>query len=190
VFHKRFHVVISALLVAVTVVALAGRPAIAQSPARQAANFASEDGNLLYLGLGSLLPLWTDRPYGQNHALRVIDAGGTADLFAEGLQMLTKEKRPDSDSHDSFPSGHATAAFAVAAMQSTMHPRQAWEWYTGASLISWSRLRLNRHHPQDVIAGALLGFGTAKWEAAEPHGLILQPWIHQDKPGISISVSF
>jgi membrane-associated phospholipid phosphatase len=180
--------IIPALLVAIA--AFACRSALADSTARQAANFASEDGNLLYLGVGTLLPLWTDRPYGQNHTLRVIDAGGTAMALCDGLQALTKEKRPDSDAHDSFPSGHATAAFAVAAMQSTFHPHQAWAWYTGATLISWSRLRLNRHHPQDVVAGALLGFGTAKWEVMEPHGLVLQPWIHQDKPGINISVSF
>jgi membrane-associated phospholipid phosphatase len=108
----------------------------------------------------------------------------------EGLKALVKEKRPDSNEHDSFPSGHATAAFAVATAQSALHPRQAIFWYAGATVISWSRLRLNRHHPQDVIAGAAIGFGMTRWEMSEHHGLILQPWIHDDKPGMIIERSF
>jgi membrane-associated phospholipid phosphatase len=164
-------------------------PAIADSPARSAANFASGTGNILYLAAGTLLPLSTDGQYGKNHTLRVVDSAGTATAICEGLKFLTKEKRPDSNELDSFPSGHATAAFAVATAQSTLHPRQAWLWYTGATLISWSRLRLNRHHPQDVAAGALLGWGVTKWEMSEPHGLVLQPWIHEDKPGVIIEIN-
>jgi hypothetical protein len=105
------------------------------------------------------------------------------------LKLLTREKRPDSNEHDSFPSGHATAAFAIATVQSDLHPKQSWEWYAGATLISWSRLRLDRHHLQDVIAGAGLGYSVSRYEISQPHGIVLQPWINPDKPGVMIEVS-
>jgi membrane-associated phospholipid phosphatase len=101
-------------------------------------------------------------------------------LITEGLKAVTREKRPDTNEHDSFPSGHATAAFAVATMASAYHPEQKSLWYLGATLISASRVRLNRHHPQDVVAGAVVGYTTARWELSEPRGLILSPIIRPD----------
>jgi len=165
-------------------------PAYADSTERNVAKFASGGGNLAYLALGALLPLATDGHYGTNHTLRVVDSALSSMAVTEGLKALTREKRPDSNERDSFPSGHATAAFAVATAQSVLHPKQALYWYAGATVISWSRIRLNRHHPQDVIAGAAIGYGMTTWEMSEPHGLILQPWIHNDKPGVMIERSF
>lgn len=165
-------------------------PTHADSAERNVAKFASGGGNLGYLALGTLLPLSTDKQYGTNHTLRVVDSALSSMAITEGLKAITREKRPDSNEHDSFPSGHATAAFAVATAQSALHPRQAIFWYAGATVISWSRLRLNRHHPQDVIAGAAIGYGMTTWEMSRSHGLILQPWIHEDKPGVMIERSF
>lgn len=165
-------------------------PTHADSPARNIAAFSSGPGIVAYLAAGSLLPLTTDHKNGKNHAFRVIDSGLTSVAFSEGLARIVQEKRPDSNARDSFPSDHATAAFAVATAQSALHPGQALYWYAGATVIGWSRLRLNEHHPQDVIAGAALGFGVTRWEFSEPHGLILQPWIHQDAPGVMIQRTF
>jgi membrane-associated phospholipid phosphatase len=144
------------------------------------AKFASDNGNLAYLGLGVALPLLTDGRDGKDHALRTADALGTSVLLAEGLKMIVREKRPDSNERTSFPSGHATAAFAVAAMESHYHRRFAPLWYLGAGLIADSRVTLHRHYPRDVIAGGLLGVGTAIWEWKAPHGLLLAPLIRHD----------
>jgi len=181
---KTYCVLASLALLTVTI------PAHADSTERSIAKFASGDGNLAYLALGTLLPLSTDHQYAWNHSMRVVDSALSSMAVTEGLKALTREKRPDSDEHDSFPSGHATAAFAVATAQSALHPKQALYWYAGAAVISWSRIRLNRHHPQDVVAGAVIGYGMTTWEMSEPHGLILQPWIHNDKPGVMIERSF
>jgi membrane-associated phospholipid phosphatase len=57
----------------------------------------------------------------------------------------------------SFPSGHATTAFALAFAVSALWPR-AWPvMAVYALLIGATRLVLLAHHPSDVVAGALVG---------------------------------
>ncbi len=162
-------------------------PCQADSPARRASQFASDSGNILFLAAGVGLPLLSDGHDGKNHALRAADALGTSVLLSEGLKSLVREKRPDSNAHDSFPSGHATAAFAVATVEGSLHPHQAPLWYLGAALISASRVRLHRHTTGDIIAGAALGIGTARLELAQPRGLILSPFITPDGVGVQMS---
>lgn len=165
------------------------QPAQADSPARQISKFASGDGNILFLAAGVGLPLLSDGHDGKNHALRALDALGTSVILSEGLKSLVREKRPDSNAHDSFPSGHATAAFAVATVEGSLHPKQASLWYLGAALISYSRVRLHRHTVGDVLAGAALGAGTAQFEMTQPRGLLLSPFITRDGKGIGIGMT-
>lgn len=78
----------------------------------------------------------------------------------DGLKILIK--RP----HDySFPSGHACASFAAAAVYYRMAPKR---WGISvvilASLIAFSRLYVGVHYPTDVLAGILIGIGAA-WAA-------------------------
>jgi len=155
------------------------------------AKFYSGSGNILYLAAGVGLPLVRDGADGKNHALRTADALGTSVLIAEGLKALVKEKRPDASSHDSFPSGHATAAFAVATVESQWHPKEAPLWYLGATLISYSRVSLDRHYTQDVLAGAALGYVTARIELGQRRGLILRPLLmpHDGSYGLQFTQS-
>ena len=169
---------------------LAAAPAVkAESPARSASNFASGSGNIIYLAAAVGLPLLSDGSQGRNHALRAADAIGTSVILAEGLKNLFREKRPDSSAHDSFPSGHATAAFAAATVESDLHPHEAPLWFLGATLISYSRVRLHRHYDRDVIAGALLGYGTARLELSAPRGLILSPLIQPESRSLGLQVT-
>jgi membrane-associated phospholipid phosphatase len=111
-------------------------------------------------------------------------------ILTEGLKRATDVKRPDSNSHDSFPSAHASAAFAVATMESQFHPREAALWYAGAAWIADSRLILNRHHIADVVAGVALGYLTARAELSSRNGWVLSPLIGGKGVGAVASVRF
>lgn len=59
----------------------------------------------------------------------------------------------------SFPSGHATIAWAMAVVLSKKEPQLKWVFYFLALLISFSRIYLGKHFPLDVITGGFLGWG-------------------------------
>jgi undecaprenyl-diphosphatase len=57
----------------------------------------------------------------------------------------------------SFPSGHATTAFAAAALVGAFHPRFRIPLYGVATLVALSRVYLGVHFWLDVVAGSALG---------------------------------
>lgn len=86
----------------------------------------------------------------------------------ELLKPLVDRGRPPRDGHGlraivrlpddpSFPSGHATQAFAAATCLAVLvPPLRPWP-VVLAALIALSRVYLGVHFPSDVLAGALLG---------------------------------
>jgi PAP2 superfamily len=150
-------------------------------------DFVSGPGTILYIGGASLLPLLTDGSDGGQHSLRVIDALATSAVLCNGLKAIIKSPRPDIPSEvDSFPSCHATTAFAVARIQSHYHPDYAALWYGGAALIGYSRVDLNRHRLTDVLVGAGLGYLVGEVELGQKRGLLLFPLIRQDSQGNTV----
>lgn len=61
----------------------------------------------------------------------------------------------------SYPSGHATTAFAAARVLSALQPDRSREVYGLASQVAASRVYAGVHYPSDVVAGALLGTAIA-----------------------------
>ena len=61
----------------------------------------------------------------------------------------------------SFPSGHATTAFACAALLAWAAPRLAVPFFILAAAIGFSRIYVGVHYPLDVVGGAALGLAIA-----------------------------
>lgn len=59
--------------------------------------------------------------------------------------------------YQSFPSGHATTSFALAAVVAFLWPKAFWPAVIFAVLVSLSRVFLGQHYPTDITAGAVLG---------------------------------
>lgn len=58
---------------------------------------------------------------------------------------------------DSFPSGHATASFAVATVLAVRFPRWRWVFIAMACAIAASRILRGSHFITDVVAGTVIG---------------------------------
>ncbi len=94
-----------------------------------------------------------------------LTADGASAVITYGLKNLVNRDRPEGPterSNSSFPSGHATGAFALATVFSHHYPKLSIPLYTAAAGVAVSRIYLGRHYPSDVLAGAIVGFGTAK----------------------------
>jgi membrane-associated phospholipid phosphatase len=69
------------------------------------------------------------------------------------------------NSYSSFPSGHATVAFAAATVFALEYRNKPWVpilAYTSATIIGLSRITENKHWATDVLAGAAIGFLAGK----------------------------
>jgi membrane-associated phospholipid phosphatase len=104
-----------------------------------------------------------------------------------GLKIVIQRQRPfekypfivkrDEGGGYSFPSGHTSAAFYAATSLSILYPK----WYViapsmlWASTVGYGRMYQGVHYPTDVLAGAIVGAGSA-WVAYKA-----QKWIDKKK---------
>jgi hypothetical protein len=62
----------------------------------------------------------------------------------------------------SFPSGHASNAFAAASVISRHYRKLTIPGYTLATYIAVSRMAANKHYLSDIVAGSGLGWSTGR----------------------------
>ena len=123
----------------------------------------------------------------KKNALFMLESFAISQAISFTVKPIVNKPRPNEfDStlislkkatNGSFPSGHTSEAFATATSFALINhkwyvvvPAYAW-----AGLVGYSRLYLGVHYPVDVIAGALLGTGSA-WLSYK-----LNKWLHKKK---------
>jgi hypothetical protein len=95
-------------------------------------------------------------------------------IVEEALKGISQRARPMArverseffDGGDSFPSGHATQAWAVATVVANeYHDRRVVQVaaYGIASAVSIARFTGHKHYISDVVAGSALGYGIGKY---------------------------
>jgi undecaprenyl-diphosphatase len=134
---------------------------------------------LIWLVIGLAVAAFLRRPW---LFAQVAAAVVVSDLLALAIRQMTDRPRPPSVYPEpeplvrvphtySFPSGHATVAFACAATLAFAAPRAAPALFVLAAAIAWSRVYVGVHYPLDVLAGAVLGLLVARalrWLLATP----------------------
>lgn len=135
-----------------------------------------------------------DRPGLSRASVRIAGAIGLAGVTTEALKLTVGRSRPfqvlngDPDEMrmfsggSSFPSGHATIAFAAAtALDRETDSRWVpWLAYPIAGLVGWSRIHDEKHWLSDVAAGAAVGYFAANhaenfMRSSDPIGRRLSP---------------
>jgi len=98
----------------------------------------------------------------------------SAGLVVQGLKHLTGRARPRltdellfigpslRGGYDSFPSGHTTMAFCLAAILSRCFPSHCVVFYVFAVGVGFARVGAASHFPSDVLAGAVVGILVGK----------------------------
>ena len=119
---------------------------------------------------------YTQTVAGHNWPRFIVNTGASV-VVAYGaktaLKAMVKEERPDHSDNKSFPSGHASMAFAVArSIDKEFSSESIWipiAGYAAATAVGIERVASDRHHWYDVVAGAALGYGAAEltWWASD-----------------------
>ncbi len=79
--------------------------------------------------------------------------------YTTALKAAVRRGRPNGEDDKSFPSGHTSNAFALAAVAERHYGWKAGvPAYAVASLVAVSRLQRNKHNLSDVAAGAAVGY--------------------------------
>jgi membrane-associated phospholipid phosphatase len=115
-----------------------------------------------------------DDPDGRVESYTMLEAAGFSLITAEGLKVAAGRERPDQTTEvnawreggDSFPSFHATAAFAVGTVFAESGGDD-YRWirrvlgYGMATATAYVRVRENAHWFSDTVGGAAVGIATA-----------------------------
>jgi membrane-associated phospholipid phosphatase len=135
----------------------------------------------VYVQLGTAVGLYTIGRYALppeqgKHTNKVshlgfdlLRAAIVSQALTQGLKYTVRRDRPNGKAN-SFPSGHASATFATAAvLERHLGYRGAWPTIVIASYVAASRLHDNVHYLSDVLFGAALGTASG-WTVVGRHG--------------------
>ncbi|MBX7187418.1 MAG: phosphatase PAP2 family protein [Vicinamibacteria bacterium] len=127
----------------------------------------------------------------------IVNAG-----YVQSLKLIVHRRRPNGTNRQSFPSGHASNAFALATVAERHYGWKAGvPAYLLAGLVGASRLKQDKHYFSDVMAGATLGYivgrttvrrNSEAMAAASPRTTVLRvsPIVAREARGLMLSVAF
>lgn len=170
-------------------------PALMLSASPASATSNKTWGRISDIGAAGLAGAAVGVPFLGDDATGSLQAGGSIVVgfgITYGLKQVIHEQRPDGSGDDSFPSGHTAFSFAAAA---SMQRRYGWEVGVPATLVAtlvgFARVKADKHHWYDVVAGAAIG---------EASGVLLTrpfddrvqffPWGDSKGGGVSASLRF
>jgi membrane-associated phospholipid phosphatase len=120
--------------------------------------------------------------------------------YTSVVKAAVGRERPNGEDTKSFPSGHASNAFALAAV---VERHYGWKGgvpaYALASVVAASRLQRNKHYLSDVMAGATLGYLVGRTvvrvngrplEASRGPQVSVSPILGRRTRALSLAVSF
>lgn len=122
-----------------------------------------------------VLSLATNNDRLQDAAFTSLQSLVYAGMMTRSLKLVAGRLRPEADygayqfepftgANASFPSGHTTAAFAVVTPWVLYYPNVAtYSLFVLASGTAVARIARDKHWPTDVLAGAAIGFFTARY---------------------------
>jgi membrane-associated phospholipid phosphatase len=132
-------------------------------------------------------------------ALYMAESLVTSQIISFSTKAIINRPRPSdydptlialrSAQTNAFPSGHTSAAFSTATSLAIVAPKwfvivPAFGW---ASLVGYSRLYLGVHYPTDVLAGAIVGSGSA-WLMYKANKWIQNSKQHKNKNAVTLAV--
>jgi len=158
--------------------AQAGRSASTDRLAAFASHFGDGTYTLPMLGAFYLCGQTARDGHARETAMLGLESFVISGLFTQAIKFTGHRHRPSSGDSSrkwdgpgfsgenvSFPSGHATAAFAVMTVVASEYSEHRWVppvAYGLATLCAWSRVNDNKHWASDVFAGSAIGYFTAK----------------------------
>jgi membrane-associated phospholipid phosphatase len=110
-----------------------------------------------------------------------------------GLSHVIREQRPNKSDWHSFPSDSTAISFSAA---SYLQIRYGWDYglpaYALAAFVGYSRIESKEHHLQDVLAGAVIGWGASELTTVHYRGLAItaSPGFRGKPLGFSIAANW
>jgi membrane-associated phospholipid phosphatase len=124
-----------------------------------------------------------DDPKIRNLGLQLVESCTYAGIVTTVIKSAVGRSRPyvgkgNMDWHPvkfntdqtSFPSGHATLAFAVSSVMANYLDNIYWKagWYTIASLVGTARIYHDKHWLSDVVIGSAIGYFIGDYVSRDP----------------------
>ncbi len=131
----------------------------------------------LWLATSAVVAVFDGRR-GRQAAVRCLATVGVTSVAADQVAKLAfPRQRPDAASvpqdrvarrptSSSFPSGHTASAFAFATAFGREYPLLGLPINALAAAVGYTRVHTGVHYPSDVVAGAVIGSGTASLTGA------------------------